>query len=144
MINETDLGFLEFFFHGLTGRADIDAETEKYASLDPDDEIEVKKVIDSRLRPVIEKYPEVFKNEMKKALSYCLTTEDFDYGNLYDSELLPFDHPTSPKLFFIWLWEVLYNSESYLLENIKSVKVTESNINDINTFLWKAMESERD
>jgi hypothetical protein len=130
-----DLTYLQFYLHGLTGHADIDKEVERYSNVDSNNEAEMKLIIQERLKPGVEKYPKKFHDKMKIALSYSLTKNQLDFGLLYDSQLLPFDHPSNPRLFFIWIWEVLYGKESYLLANPNEFSAIETNINDVNDFL---------
>lgn len=138
-----DLTFLEFYFHGLTGRADIDKEVTKYSSTNPDNEHQIKQIISERLKPAVEKYPAQFQMQMQNALSYSLTTNAIEFGSLYDSQLLPFDHPTDPRLFFVWLWEVFYENQSYLIPNSTDYNVIESNINDINDYFYSLQDQKK-
>lgn len=59
--------------------------------------------------------------EARKALSYYLTTNGVDFGRIFDSNLLPFTSPSDPRIFFVWLWEIMFNYENYGIEDINDI-----------------------
>lgn len=111
--------FIEYLFVPLTGGADDDEITQKYYDVDSNDEIIMKAIIKSALKPEFEKNSLPFKEALKKTLSYYLTTNKIDFGRVFDSNLLPFDSPTNPKDFFIWIWEIFFGEEDYVMKDAK-------------------------
>jgi hypothetical protein len=101
----------------LVGMADIDEEVETYRNINPDSEEEIKKIIIDVLKPHFDSLSEVKKEQCKITLSYYLTTSTIDFERIFASYLLPFDPPSTPQLFFMWLWEVLFEGEEYIMEN---------------------------
>ena len=101
----------------LVGLADAEELFEEYEGMNPDSEKEVKQMILEVLQPHFDSLSPVIKNKCKLALSYYLTTSMIDFEKIFDSEMLPFDPPSPPKLFFIWLWEVLFEGEDYVMKN---------------------------
>lgn len=99
------------------GTADMDGMHHKYEKINSNDQVAVKKVILEEIEPYYDLASDVYKNSLKSSLSYFLTTNRIDFGRLYDSCLIAFEHPTDAKLFFIWIWEVLFPSEDYHLLN---------------------------
>jgi hypothetical protein len=99
----------------LVGMADGDDD--EYQNLNPNSEEEVKKIIIDVLKPNFEEFSQEKKEKCKRTLSYYLTTSKIDFDGIFASNLLPFEPPTEPRLFFIWLWEVLFEDEDYLMEN---------------------------
>lgn len=127
-MHKVNPSFLSYMLSPLTGGADIDEEVTKYNNIIPNNEAEVKEIIEVVLKPFFESAPMEFRHEAKKSLSYYLTTDKIDFERTFNSNLMPFDHPTIAKQFFLWLWEVLFNDESYDIKNIE----TYIEINDIN------------
>jgi hypothetical protein len=99
------------------GMADVDDQVETYRNINPDSEEEIKKIILDILKPHFDSLHETKKGKCKETLSYYLTTSKIDFDGLFASYLLPFDPPSIPKLFFTWLWEVLFEGENYVMEN---------------------------
>jgi hypothetical protein len=100
------------------GTSDMDDDKSMgYLTLNPNNEQEIKQVINDEIKSYFEGRKDAFKNSFKKSLSYFLTTNKVDFGRLYDSKLIAFDHPENPKTFFVWLWEVLFDDESYIMHN---------------------------
>ena len=104
---------LEDILHELIGGADMD-EFNYLTSHDRDNEQETKKIITDFILPYYEfkslKYKEIFKD----SLAYFIKSEKLDFGRIMYSNLLPFESPSKPINFFIWIWEVLYPNENYL------------------------------
>lgn len=111
--------FIDYLLNPLVGGADSDEETLKYRNVDPNDEIAIKMIIKSVLKPEFEQQPNAFKEASKKALSYYLTTDKINFGRVFNSNLLAFDHPTNPKDFFYWIWEIFFGEEDYIIKDIE-------------------------
>lgn len=108
---------VEYFLHPLSGGADSDSQYELYKNVDVNDENQIKKIISETIKPEFDSKPLEFKEIAKRTLSYYLTTDKIEFGGVYDSNLIAFDHPDNPKNFFIWIWEVLFGNESYRMED---------------------------
>lgn len=100
----------------LGGTGDIDEKIYQYRNFDNNNEIGVKKIIMQEIKPYYEKAPDAYKTSLKRSLSYFLTTDRIDFGRLYDSCLIAFNHPTNPKDFFVWIWQELFIGEDYYME----------------------------
>jgi hypothetical protein len=97
----------------LAGGADDDDDSERYASLDPNDEAAVRAVIRDRIKPEITLSLDGDGMAVcKESLAYFLAKDGFNFGELYDGLLMPFDHPRDPRCLFLWLWEELFG-EAY-------------------------------
>lgn len=112
----------------LGGSADIDEKIYQYQNVDGNSENEIKKIISETIKPFYERQTEGYRVSSKRSLSYFLTTNRMDYGYIYDSCLIAFDHPTNPRDFFVWVWEILFPNENYHVTDIKNY----SEIEDIN------------
>lgn len=97
----------------LGGSADMDDnDSMKLLSVDGDNEEQVKRVISDHILPYFNLKSNEYKASAKRSLNYFLHTKSADFGYLYDSCLIAFDHPQNPIQFFVWLWEVLFPLES--------------------------------
>ena len=101
----------------LVGMADVDEQVEFYQAINPDSEEEMKRTILDVLKPHFDALSQVKKERCKLTLSYYLTTSKIDFERIFDSYLLPFDPPSPVELFFVWLWETLFENEDYTLES---------------------------
>lgn len=118
----------------LGGSADIDEKIFEYQNVDNNSEIEIKKIISENIKPYYEKQSDRYKSSAKLSLSYFLTTNRIDYGYVYDSCLIAFDHPTDARAFFLWVWEVLFDGEDYRITNVKNYSEIED-VNEANSYL---------
>jgi hypothetical protein len=108
--------FLGYILGGLGGLADVDEEIEKYNNLDVNDKQSVLKIIRDSCIPRILNHPsDLARERIKNTLQYYLSTDEIDFASVFNAHLLPFDHPTDAKDFFCWIWEALYQNESYEL-----------------------------
>jgi hypothetical protein len=112
----------------LGGSGDLDEQIHLYRNIDNNNETEIKKIISNTIKPYFKKQTEEYQASAKRSLSYFLTTNRLDYGYVYDSCLIAFDHPDDARDFFLWIWEVLFPIENHTMTDIK--KYTE--IDDIN------------
>jgi hypothetical protein len=95
------------------GTADINEEILRYRYFDNNSQTAVNKILREKLLPYYEKASSQYKTSYKRSLSYFLSAENFDFGDLYDSCLIAFDHPVNPRDFFLWIWQVLFPAENY-------------------------------
>jgi hypothetical protein len=118
----------------LGGSADIDEKIYQYQNVDSNDEEQIKKIILENIKPHFENQSELYKSSAKRSLSYFLTTNRIDFGYIYDNCLIAFDHPKDSRLFFLWVWEVLFPFEDYNIEDVKKYSEIED-INEANNYL---------
>jgi hypothetical protein len=104
----------------LVGGADVDELSKKYYSIDGNNEKEVKDIIRKEILPEFISNTKNMQLKCKQALSYYLTTDKADFERIFNGNLLPFDCPNDPKLFFIWLWEALFAGDNFLFQNPES------------------------
>ena len=115
--------YIPRFLIGLTGMADDDASIERYRNFDSNNVDEVKRVIASELKPIFfEQVPQKSIVQAKLALQYYLN-HSIDWQDLYDARLLPFDSPTDPRDFFVWIWEVFFPNEDFRLLDFDDVVI---------------------
>lgn len=124
----------ESFLDAIGGTADFDDDrTEMLSKIDGNNEKVVKSIILSEIKPYYESRNDAYKASAKRSLSYFLTTNTINFGRIYDSCLIAFDHPTDPKLFFLWVWEILFPNESYVIEDIEQY-IEIDDINEPNSY----------
>jgi hypothetical protein len=111
----------------LAGDADNDEQTNLFASLDVNNEFEMKEVIRKYLLPDFNQSSKVYQDQTKLSLAYFLITEKLDFERIMQSLLLPFDPSHHGKKWFVWIWEVLFNEEECSLPDTSKYKV----VNDI-------------
>lgn len=104
----------------LSGTADKDIQIQMYNNIDSNNENQIKNIITETIKPFYEKQNEEYKASAKRSLSYFLTTNRINYGYIFDSCLIAFDHPIDARDFFVWIWEILFSHESYYLPDIKN------------------------
>lgn len=117
-MNKVNQAFLHDILIPLAGLADDDEQAEKYSSIDPNDEDSVKSIINATIIPYIQNQSKMYKDCVKDALSYFLTQDKVDFEGIFDSNLLPFPAPTKAKLFFVWIWELLFEGKSYIVTDL--------------------------
>ncbi|MDR2981212.1 MAG: hypothetical protein LBV12_03080 [Puniceicoccales bacterium] len=105
--------FLHVLLDPLTGLADDEDAVEKFATLNPDDQHEVRTVIREMLTPNFENLPSQTQKRCKQALAYYLSKPDANFGRVYEACLPPFDPPKDPRDFFVWIWSELFPGEIY-------------------------------
>jgi hypothetical protein len=105
--------FLHTLLEPITGLADDDGAVARYASLDPNDERSVRKVIRELILPHANSLKEAVRKEVRLAYRFYLSKPEANWGRVFDSNLPPFNAPNDPRLFFIWVWEECFLGESY-------------------------------
>lgn len=114
--------FLHELLAPLTGLADDDSAVETYRGLDSNDSSKVRQIIRRVLLPHFSQLRPPGKERAKLALSYYLSKPAADFARVFDSCLLPFAPPDDVRLFFVWLWEELFPSESYEQPNLTAFR----------------------
>ena len=117
----------------LGGTGDNNEEILKYKNFDSNDETKSKLIISEKIKPYYDNSPALYKNAVKRALSYFLTTNRINFGRLYDSCLIAFDHPADARDFFLWIWEILFPNEDYRIKDIENYKEIED-INELKRY----------
>ena len=78
---------------------------------DPNDEVEVKKLIRSWIVPSLYAYerqkPLLF-SELKAALEEVLNSESIQVSDIFYNDDNLFEMPDVPKNYYCWVWEVLF------------------------------------
>ncbi len=118
----------------LGGSADIDEMVYIYQDVDSNNEVEIKQIIFEKIKPYFEKKTEAYKISIKRSLSFFLTTNKINFGKIYDSCLIAFDHPDEARNFFLWIWEILFPNEDYHIGSTENYKEIE-NIDEPNSYL---------
>ncbi|MCC0566090.1 hypothetical protein HN020_15355 [Brevibacillus borstelensis] len=115
--------FLDLFLRPLTGLADDDEAIAYYKEIELLTEEQYKAVIRETLVEHFNNLEEVEQRKSKLALSYYLTEAEIDFERVFYSLLPPFDAPSNARDFFVWLWEELFDGESFELKDAESYKV---------------------
>lgn len=108
-----NLYMLNDILNPLGGSADVDEKSYLYENLDNNDEAAVKEVISKEIGSYYKTTSLAYRDSLKRSLAYFLITKKIDFGRLYDSCLIAFDHPKNPRDFFLWIWETLFPDEPY-------------------------------
>lgn len=114
--------FLRELLTPLTGLADDDLAVESFRDLAPNDTEGVCAVIRRFLVPHYERLSPTARDKAKLALGYYLSKPRTDFSRVFNSCLLPFPPPDDARLFFLWLWQELFPSESYELSNSETFR----------------------
>ena len=110
---------LEDLLAPIGGSADTDDERSmELLSINGNDRARVEKVILEEIRPYYESRSEDHRDSIKRSLAYFLTTNHVDFGKLYDSNLIAFDHPQNPRDFFLWTWSILFPNEDFYISDL--------------------------
>ncbi len=109
----------------LAGEADSDDQIILFASIDVNNEFEMKEVIRKYLLPDFKQASKTYQDQVKLSLAYFLITEKIDFERIIQSLLLPFDPSHHGKKWFVWIWEVFFNKEEYSLSDISKYIVVD-------------------
>ncbi|MDH7911558.1 hypothetical protein [Winogradskyella sp. SYSU M77433] len=104
---------------------DIDECEDVLGDVNTEDEREVKSLIKYLiLIPFYYNYKkDQFQRIFKNSLSYFLTTNEVDFKEVFERSMPSFELTKDSKIFFVWLWEVFYGKESYVINNLNQYKV---------------------
>jgi hypothetical protein len=100
---------------------------EAYKRIEPNDEDAVKRLISTTLKPNFDRQDDQSQAVLRENLSYFLTAGSDFWRAIYEMYMPPIDPPDDPRQFFVWLWEVLFPGEDYVMGELSDVKV----VNDI-------------
>ncbi len=112
--------FIDDVLSPLSGLADSDEDVKQYKHFQSDNENQVKALFHEKIKPAFDYKNDNIKIKTKNALAFYLVSDKVNFASIFHSNLLPFQSPKNPKLFFVWLWEVLFDFENYNLIDIKS------------------------
>ncbi len=112
-------GLLEPF----AGLGDDDSAVEKYRSLDANDELVMKKLIEGTIAKHFRGYSQKGRDRIKLTLRYGLSKPDFDFAQVMDADLVPFYPPETPRDLFMWIWDVLFEGEEFIPLDLTKVRV---------------------
>jgi hypothetical protein len=119
-----------YFVASLLGPISAMSDEERddaHKRVDPNDSVAVKRLIATVLKPEFDRYDERSQVLLRENLSYFLTVGIDHWNHLYESSMPPIDPPDDPQRFFLWLWEVLFHDQSYLMSDTSDVEA----VNDI-------------
>lgn len=121
-MNKVSIQYIEELVSPLIGQADNDSFFDTYNNisytLDGNDEEIVKMILEKEILTNWKGKEESIKSKFKNSLSYYLTTDKINFERLFNSNLFPFNPPDTPKKNFVWLWEVIFNFESYIIKDL--------------------------
>lgn len=112
--------FLHTLLEPLTGLADDDDAVLRYRSLDPNSEEQVRAVIRACIVPHAKSLPSNATEKVRLAYRYYLSKNDSKFDRVFYSNLLPFDAPDDPRLFFNWVWDECFPNEEYRINEIEN------------------------
>ena len=100
------------------GGADDDEMTARFRNLDVNSAVQVKAVITAEIKPDFEAQSEKFREACRTALRYYLCKPDSRFERVFYAHLLPFDPPNDVRIFFVWVWEVLFPGQDYHVSDL--------------------------
>jgi hypothetical protein len=117
--------FIGLLLAPLLFNPDDDKFLESFDFPDANDELQVKKVFSEQVKPSLLKFNKGTQAHIKNTLRYYLSSiphektkeRPYFFGKLFGSTSPAFTIPNDPRLFFVWLWEVLYDDESYHIDD---------------------------
>lgn len=108
----------------LGGLADGDEDVQlPFAHIDPNNESEMRGVIRKHFIPYLRRIDTESISRLKQAYRYYLSSENIPWGGVFDSMLLPFDHPDNPREFFLWIWEECFPGEEWRIDDLDRYSV---------------------
>lgn len=105
--------FIDDILSPIVGLADSESDLHLFGEIDTSSELELKKFFRDIIKPTFDFKKEKVKYISKNSLSYYLKTNKINFESLFYSCLLPLEPPKDFKLFFIFLWEVLFPNQSF-------------------------------
>lgn len=111
-----NLQFIDALLGPLVGSADDDAQRDRYRNVNADNEYHVKAVIAETIKPRLDNRPWRYRTAARNALAYALLQPDFDFATVYANNRIAFPPPLTARLFFVWLWEILFLEEPLRLD----------------------------
>lgn len=114
--------FIDDVLGPLSGLADSDEDVNLYQHFQSNEENQVKALFSEIIKPAFDLKNDMIKIKTRDALAFYLVSDKINFASIFHSNLLPFNLPHNPKLFFIWLWEVLFSSENYKEIDVNNFK----------------------
>lgn len=114
---------LSAFLEPWCGLGDDDAAIGSFLSFDPENGEQVQALIRATLPGHFSRFTEDSQESLKQSLRYFLNLPDFDFEGVFEASLPPFDPPSDARLFFTYIWEVLFEGEDFAIRDIDSVRV---------------------
>src|SRR5215212_1357742 len=107
----------------LIGGADSEEEIDKFSYCNPDLEGDVKELAKTVLLPDFIQQKKILQQRIKNTLAYYLNfPQKINFESIFESLLLPLKTPENTRLFFQWIWDVLFEGESIEYITSKTVK----------------------
>lgn len=94
--------------------------------IDVNNEFQMKAFIKEHLYPDFEAGSALYKDLMKRNLSYFLTTKKFDFKRQFICIYPPIAPPEPAINFFIWIWDEFFPNEDYIMKNPEECKDVEN------------------
>ncbi len=127
--------FFADIFNPFMGSADIDEEYQRFKDIDLENDYDVQNIIDNILKPYFTQQNELYKLNLKRSLSYHLTTLSFSLEEIIHSFLLPFELPNDKGLyFFSSVWYSYFGDEEYLIKDTSDIIIV-NNLNEFNRII---------
>jgi len=117
----------------LVGGADDDKMTDKYSTLNVNNEQEVREVIKEMMKPDFEAKVDSYKNFVKNTIAYYLITDEVNFELVFEARLPPFYAPDNAKDFYIWTWKEFFGEN----ENYKTVDISNFEVNNDHISFYK-------
>lgn len=118
--NHPNFWWLYTLMSPLGGRADDDAYIDLFQSLNSNDEAAMREMIRERFVPSAKSFHPRIRDRVLLTYRYYLTRPYEGWGELFDSNLLPFEHPNDARSFFLWLFQECFPGEEWLLPHWES------------------------
>ena len=126
-VNDYFVGVLLEVFAGF----DSDYTEEDLLKIEPDDYSEIDKILLDKVRPYYHEFSLDSQSKIKNSLKWLLNVghesvlsdSNEIIGNRFEqvfaSNLFAIDLPSNPKDFYVHLWSVLFDSESFQIEDVR-------------------------
>ncbi|RZK32258.1 MAG: hypothetical protein EOO61_17085 [Hymenobacter sp.] len=90
-----------------------DEEIDSLSAINFNDEAEAKGFFQQRILENFERYGPKSKIMCRNALQYvlCTSASPYSFPDLFPYGELPVEAPDDTKLFFSWLWQILFSNE---------------------------------
>jgi hypothetical protein len=115
--------WLHVLLYPLAGLADVDEAVIEYRSFDPNEEEAVRRIIREQIVPYFARVDAESVSKIKQAYRYYLSKGDSRWDRVYDSMLLPFDHPDLPRDFFLWIWQECFPNEDWQITDLSQFEI---------------------
>ena len=117
-MKSVNIAFLDEIMESLIGGADDDEAQDYFMNYDFNCDNDYRMIIDRFILPNYQSKSERMKSKIKETLRFSLSKKGFPFEIRFDALLPPFDAPSDPRDFYLWIWEELFGSEPYLIEDL--------------------------